>query len=152
MAVAAEPEAPVRGEVTTRVRYPETDRMGVAWHGHYLAWFELGRTELMRDLGCAYGALEDERGVHFPVIAVGARYHAPARYDDRVRIETRLTGVGRARVRFEYVARREHDGARLATGFSEHASVDRDGRPLRLPHDVSRTLLGGAGGSERGDD
>jgi acyl-CoA thioester hydrolase len=136
----------VQGEITTRVRYPETDRMGVAWHGHYLAWFELGRTELMRNLGCAYGALEDERGVHFPVIAVGARYVSPARYDDRVRVETRLVSVGRARVRFEYVARREGDGTRLATGFSEHASVDRDGKPLRLPSDVAQALLGAGSG------
>ncbi len=116
--------------------------MGVAWHGHYLAWFELGRTELMRELGCAYGELEEGRGLRFPVIAVEARYHRPARYDERLLVDTRLTAVGRARVRFEYVVSRESDGVRLATGSSEHASVDADGRPIRLPRDVAASLNG----------
>jgi len=116
--------------------------MGVAWHGHYLAWFELGRTELMRELGFPYGSLEDERGVHFPVIEVGARYRSPARYDERLRVETRLARIGHARVRFDYEVSRESDGALLATGFSEHATVDRAGRPVRLPRDLAGALRG----------
>lgn len=127
---------------TTRVRYPETDRMGVAHHTHYLVWFELGRTELMRARGCAYGALEDDRGVFFPVVEAGAKYLAPARYDDVVEIRTRLAEAGGVRVRFEYDLTRAGDGALLARGFTVHASVGRDGRPIRLPEDLRRRLVG----------
>ena len=67
---------------TLRVRYPETDRMGVAYHAHYLSWFEMGRTELMREMGCSYGELEDRRGIFFPVREVGTRYRVSARYDE----------------------------------------------------------------------
>ena len=112
--------------------------MGVAYHGHYLVWFELGRTELMRRLGATYGTLEEQRGIAFPVIQVGARYHAPARYDETVHVDTRVVQVGGARVRFEYTVTR--DGTCLATGFSEHASVDRRGRPVRMPADLQRRL------------
>src|SRR5580765_79079 len=96
-------------KTTTRVRYPEADRMGVAHHTHYFVWFELGRTELMRQAGCAYGALEDEDGVFFPVIEAKAEYVASARYDEVLEIETRLAAVEGVRVRFEYVIRREGD-------------------------------------------
>ena len=132
MAPAAEGEpAPFR--TTTRVRYPETDRMGVAYHAHYLTWFELGRTEMMRSIGAPYGELEDFDGVMFPVIEAGARYLRPARYDEVVAIETTVRAIGGARVRFEYALSREADGEALATGFTEHASVGRDGKPRRLP-------------------
>ncbi len=125
---------------TTRVRYPETDRMGVAHHTHYFVWFELGRTELMRDAGCAYGALEDDDGVFFPVIEAGAEYRASARYDEVVEIETRLAEAQGVRVRFEYTLRRPEDGRVLATGFTVHASCDRSGRPIRLPDALRHRL------------
>jgi acyl-CoA thioester hydrolase len=131
------------GTTTTRVRYPETDRMGVVHHTHYFVWFELGRTELMRDAGCAYGDLEDGDGIFFPVIEAGAVYRAPARYDEVVAIETRLVSVSGARVRFDYAVRRD-GGEVLATGFTVHASCGRDGRPARLPERV-RALLAGDG-------
>ena len=125
---------------TTRVRYPETDRMGVAHHAHYFVWFELGRTELMRQAGCAYGALEDDDGVFFPVVAAGAEYLAPARYDEVIEIETSLTRAEGVRVRFDYVLRRPDDTRVLATGFTVHASCGRDGRPARLPESLRRRL------------
>lgn len=130
---------------TTRVRYPETDRMGVAHHAHYLVWFELGRTELMREAGCAYGALEDVDGVFFPVIEAGAEYVAPARYDEVIDVETRLTRAGGVRVRFDYVLRNAEDSHVLARGFTVHASCGRDGKPCRLP-DSLRLRLSGPGG------
>ena len=68
--------------------------MGVAHHTHFLAWFEMGRTQLMRDLGCPYGDLEDDEGVFFPVIRVEAAYRRPARYDEVVTVWTRLVAVG----------------------------------------------------------
>jgi acyl-CoA thioester hydrolase len=115
------------------VRYPETDRMGVAYHAHYLVWFELGRTELMRELGCVYGELEERDGIAFPVIEASARYHAPARYDQLLEVTTRVAAVGGSRIRFEYRIERPADARMLASGFTEHAAVGRDGRPRRLP-------------------
>jgi acyl-CoA thioester hydrolase len=125
---------------TTRVRYPEADRMGVAHHTHYLVWFELGRTELMREAGCAYGELEDDSGVFFPVVEAAAAYKASARYDEVLEIETRLTAAEGVRVRFDYVVRRVEDGRVLATGHTVHASCGKDGRPVRLPDTVRGRL------------
>lgn len=134
---------PAAGPVSTarlRVRYPETDRMGVAWHGHYLAWFEIGRTELMRALGLPYGDLEETMGLYFPVVAAGVRYRESARYDDCLIVETVIEHIGGARIRFAYLIRRESDGAPLASGHTEHAALDRSGRPMRLPADVRDRL------------
>jgi len=117
--------------------------MGVAYHGHYLAWYEMGRTELMRDLGCAYGELERRDGIFFPVVEVGSRYLVPARYDDVLQVHTRLAFVGGARVRFEYELIRETDGQLLATGFTEHAAVGAEGRPVRMPAELRRMLRSG---------
>ena len=114
--------------------------MAVAYHGSYLVWFELGRTELMRSLGCAYGALEDECSVYFPVRSVGARYLSPARYDDEVEVRTRVSRVGGATVRFEYELLRPADGVTLATGFTEHAAVGAGGSPIRLPRPIRDKL------------
>jgi len=123
-----------------RVRYAETDRMGVAYHAHYFVWFEMARTEWMRATGCAYKDLEDRDGLFFPVIRAGARYHASARYDDWLEVVARLASVGRARIRFEYEIVRGEGRRLLASGFTEHASVGRDGRPRRLPEAVRRRL------------
>lgn len=128
----------------TRVRYPETDRMGVAHHSHYLAWFELGRTELMRERGAPYGELEDRDGVFFPVIEAGARFRSPARYDEIIAIETDLVEVAGARVRFEYRVLSDEDGRLLATGFTRHGATGREGRPCRIPEDLRRRLRGDA--------
>lgn len=114
--------------------------MGVAWHGHYLAWFELGRTELMRTRGCDYRSLEDRDGLYFPVIEAGARYHAPARYDDELWVETRLSELGGVRIRFDYEIVRQDGAERLASGWTRHAAVGRSGRPRRLPEPVRRAL------------
>lgn len=124
---------------TVRVRYAETDQMGIAWHGEYLAWFEVGRTDLLRGCGCTYRELEAE-GLRLPVIEVQARYLRPALYDDVLEIRTRLTGVGGARVSFEYEVRREGTDGPLATGATSHAAIDLRGRPRRLPDDLRRRL------------
>jgi acyl-CoA thioester hydrolase len=128
---------------TVRVRYAETDRMGVAYHAHYFVWFEMARTKLMRRAGCAYKDLEDRDGLRFPVIRAEARYHASARYDDRLDVDARLVSVGGARLRFEYELSAGDGGRLLATGFTEHACVGRDGRPRRLPELLRRRLLDG---------
>lgn len=138
----SESAAAPAGITTTRVRYPETDRMGVAHHTHHFVWFELGRTELMRDLGCAYGELEDRDGVFFPVVEAGAGYRAPARYDDLLEIRTRVGAARGARVRFEYEVRRAGTGELVSDGFTVHAAIGRDGRPMRIPADVRARLSG----------
>jgi acyl-CoA thioester hydrolase len=118
--------------------------MRVVYHTHYLVWFEIGRTELMRELGCAYGALEEQDGIFFPVREVGARYLSPARYDEVLEVHTSLESMGGASMRFEYRVLRRDGGRLLASGFTEHAAVGPAGRPVRLPVELRRRLVSGA--------
>jgi acyl-CoA thioester hydrolase len=124
---------------TVRVRYAETDQMGVAWHGEYLAWFEVGRTDLLRDLGCTYRDLEAQ-GLRLPVIEMQARFLRPALYDDVLEIRTLVADLGGARMSFDYEVRREGTAGPLASGSTTHAAVDLQGRPRRLPEDLRRRL------------
>lgn len=123
-----------------RVRYPETDRMGVAHHTHYLVWFEMGRTELMRRAGVPYGMLEESEQLFFPVVELGARFMAPAAYDEELEVRTVLSRIGGARIRFDYQLFRKDAGGPLAVGHTVHAAVGGDGRPRRIPADVRRRL------------
>jgi len=129
----------VRSTSRVRVRYAETDQMGVAWHGEYFAWFEVGRTDLLREQGLTYKELEG-RDLRLPVIAVEARYLRPAHYDDMLEIRTQLRGLSGARVSFDYAVHREGEAEPLATGMTAHAAVDGRGRPRRLPTEL-RSLL-----------
>lgn len=113
--------------------------MAIAHHTAYLLWFELGRTEWIREAGISYAALEQEWGVLLPVIELAARYHQPARYDELLAIRTVLDGCTGVRVRFGY--RIERAGTLLAEGSTQHAATGRDGRPRRLPAPVMETLL-----------
>ena len=122
-----------------RVRYAETDQMGVAWHGNYFAWFEVGRTDLLRGLGTTYRDMETG-GLRLPVIDCRARYLRPARYDDALEVLTRLRTVGGARLEFEYEVRREAGPELVATGATTHASTDPGGRPRRLPEELRKLL------------
>lgn len=118
--------------------------MGIAHHSHYLVWFELGRTEWMRELGTPYGELEDREAVFFPVVEAGAVYKSPARYDDVLRIVTRLAWTERVRMRLEYTIDRPADGVLLATGHTVHACVGRDGRAMRMPEGLAVRLRAAA--------
>ena len=129
----------VRSSSTLRVRYAETDQMGVAWHGEYLAWFEVGRTDLLRNLGLTYRELE-EQGLHLPVIEAQVRYLRPALYDDLLEIRTAISHLSGARVSFAYEVLREEGTVSLAQGTTSHAAVDREGRPRRLPDELRRRL------------
>jgi len=123
-----------------RVRYAETDQMGVAYHGEYFAWFEVGRTDLLRGLGLTYRDLE-ARGLRLPVIEAHAKYLKPARYDDLLEIHTLVKDVGGASIRFGYEVRLAGDETpALAHGETAHAAVDRDGRPCRLPDELRKRL------------
>jgi acyl-CoA thioester hydrolase len=130
---------PREGTITLRVRYPEVDRMGIAHHRNHFVWFEMGRTELMRAHGLAYSAIEDQ-GIFLPVIEAACSYHAPAAYDEVLRVRTTLRTLGAVRATFAYRLERESDGRLLATGTTVHAAVDPRGRPRRLPASL-RALL-----------
>jgi acyl-CoA thioester hydrolase len=117
-----------------RVRYAETDQMGVAYHANYLIWCEVGRTDYIRHLGVTYAEME-RQGVKLAVADAQVRFHASARYDDIVRIDVRLAGVRSRMVTFAYELSRV-DGAkteRLATASTALVSLDADGKPLALP-------------------
>ncbi|TMI88169.1 MAG: acyl-CoA thioesterase [Bacillati bacterium ANGP1] len=131
------------GAIEVRVRYAETDQMGVAHHASYLVWFEAGRTELIRASGHSYAQIEKD-GWWLVVVEARCRYLRPARYDDVLTIRTRLAALGGATLEFGYQAVRKEDGALLAEGATVHAAVDRMGRPRRIPQEIRR-WLGGAG-------
>jgi len=119
-----------------RVRYAETDQMGMAYHANYLAWFEVGRCEWLRALGYSYRRLEEVDGVTLPVIEAHCEYRSPARYDDELEVRAKGTLLSAVRMRFDYEIIRVADEARLASGHTVHASMGRDGRPRRLPEHV----------------
>ena len=126
-----------------RVRYVETDQMGVVHHSSYLAWLEVARTEYLRARGIPYRVLE-ERGIRMPVLAVTARYLSPARYDDELVLKARLAEGNGLRFRFTYDILRETDGALLCTAQTEHVATGLDGRPRRIPKELL-ALIGGNG-------
>jgi acyl-CoA thioester hydrolase len=115
-----------------RVRYAETDRMGVVYYANYLVWFEVGRTEWLRQAGFTYREVE-ESGIILPVIEARCEYRQPARYDDEIEIRTRGVLLSGVRVQFDYEVVRRGTGAVAAVGRTVHASVDATGRPARLP-------------------
>jgi acyl-CoA thioester hydrolase len=129
----------LESSVEFRVRYAETDQMGFAHHGHYLAWCEMARTEHMRRLGVRYRDLE-ERGVRLAVADAHLRYGKPARYDDPLRATAWLMEAGSRRLTFGYRIERMDDGATLATAETTLVSIDGGGRPARLPDDVLARL------------
>ena len=119
-----------------RVRYAETDQMGVVYHANYFVWFEVGRTGLLRDSGWSYREMEAE-GVGLPVIEAHCDYRQPARYDDELEVRTKGALISPVRVEFTYDLVRSIDGASLATGRTVHAALDREGRPCRLPQRIA---------------
>ena len=125
--------------VDFRVRYAETDQMGVVYHSEYLVWCEIGRTEFIRALGLPYSEME-RRGALLAVVDASLRYHAPARYDDLVRVETSLSSVKSRAITFDYLIKNVQSGARLVTARTMLVSLDRDGRSAPLPADL-RALL-----------
>lgn len=127
--------------IETRVTYAETDAMGVVYYANYLQWFEMGRTELMRSLGVSYRAMEEE-GTFLPVAEVFCQYHASARYDDLLTIETSIDFLKRASIQFTYRILRKTDALVLVTGRTLHAFVDRAGRIVRIPSGLKEKIPG----------
>ena len=125
-----------RGTATVRVRYAETDQMGVVYHANYFVWFEVGRCELLRAAGTSYRELEQQDGIQLPVIEAQCAYRQPGRYDDELEVRVAATLVSPARLAFDYSVVRPADGATLATGRTVHAATNSNGRPCRLPSRV----------------
>ena len=111
---------PIVSEARVRVRYAETDQMGVVYHSNYFIWFEVGRVELLRKLGFSYREMEREDDCFIAVVDARCRYKAPARYDDEILIRTRLKSARESLVHFAYQAIRESDGVLLAEGETTH--------------------------------
>lgn len=129
-----------------RVRYQETDQMSVVYYGNYFTWFEIGRTDYIRQAGFPYRRLE-QQGILIPVVEVQCRYIAPARYDDELIIETTLEELASSKIVFSYVVRRKEDQALLATGMSKHLFTDHQMKRMnlkrRLPEVYDRLQKGG---------
>jgi acyl-CoA thioester hydrolase len=139
-------------DTTVRVRYAETDQMGVVYHANYLVWFEVGRVELMRALGVEYKKMEIEDDCHIVVADAHCRYQQSARYDEVVRIRTRIAESRNRIVTFAYEVFREADGELLASGDTTHVICGANGRPKLLPQKY-RVLLAAMGvvNSDRSD-
>jgi acyl-CoA thioester hydrolase len=133
---------PVTTEV--RVRYAETDQMGIVYYANYLVWFEIGRVELLRSLGLAYSQLEIEHQCILPVVEASCRYRAPARYDDRILIESRPALVRASVIKFAYrILRASNDGAEptlLAEGETVHIVCDDQLNKKPLPEKYATAL------------
>ena len=129
---------------TVRVRYAETDQMGVVYYANFFVWFEIGRVELLRQIGFDYAAMEAEEGCLLPVVEATCRYRSPARYDDQLLIETHVQNQRTSMIKFGYrVLRSAMDGTEpklLAEGESVHVFVDKQLQKIALPEKYSNAL------------
>ncbi|NLX62613.1 MAG: acyl-CoA thioesterase [Tissierellia bacterium] len=116
---------------TIRVRYKDTDQMGVVYNGNYFTWFEIGRVEFLRDLGIRYLDME-KMGVYTAVAEAYCKYIKPARYDDEIVIKTKIRRLTDVRLEFEYSLYRKEDNELIATGYTTHAFVDKNIRPINF--------------------
>lgn len=129
----------VSDQTELRVRYSETDQGGVVYHANYLAYFEVGRTELLRSLGVPYAEFE-KRGTRLMVVESHVEYRAPARYDDVLLVRTSVAELRKVRMRLSTEIRRKSDGVLLAEGWLWLASIGRDDKPGPLPAEIARVL------------
>ncbi len=130
-----------RNETRVRVRYAETDQMGVAYHANHFVWFEVGRVELLRQLGFSYRDMELEDGCFIAVAEARCRYKAPVRYDDEVIVRTSLRNVRKSVVHFSYELLRAEDGMVLAEGETVHVVTNSSLKPASLPEKYLSAFL-----------
>jgi acyl-CoA thioester hydrolase len=123
-----------------RVRYAETDQMGMAYYANYLVWFEVGRAEYCRQHGFAYRDLERQHGVYLPVAEAHCRYITSARYDEEILVRTRLSQLRTRAMTFHYQILRATDETLLAEGHTVHIVLNAKGRPRTLPRELARAL------------
>ena len=137
---------------TFRVRYAETDAMGIVHHASYLVWMEMGRTEFMRSFGFTYSELE-KMGIVMPVLEVNARYRHSSFYDDELCITTWVEELSRTKIKLAYTIVRTSDDRLLTEGWSLHTFTGPDGRPIRITHHpeawAKLQMMAPAGGLER---
>ncbi|MFZ0285033.1 MAG: thioesterase family protein [Terriglobales bacterium] len=136
---------PVVNEVRLRVRYAETDQMGVAYHSNHFIWFEVGRVELLRQLGFSYKDMEQNDNCHMPVVDARCRYRAPAVYDEEVIVRTHLKNVRESLAHFAYELLRANDGTLLATGETMHMAIDSEKKKTVFPQKYMRALRAATG-------
>lgn len=127
---------------TLRVRYAETDQMGIVYYANYFVWFEIGRTEFCRQHGFAYREMEEQDGLYIMVAESRCRYKAPARYDDEIVIRTCLRAVRKRVLVFGYEVYRQRNDELLAEGETVHVITDREGRPRALPEKYYDLFVG----------
>ena len=128
-------------DATIRVRYAETDQMGVVYHSNYLIWFEVGRVELMRALGFDYKLMEIQDDTFIVVADVHCRYHHPARYDDLLTVRTRIVEAKNRTLKFGYELLRQTDHKLLATGHTTHIACSRAGQVKHFPEKYKTAFL-----------
>ena len=128
-------------DVTLRVRYAETDQMGVVYHANFFVWFEVGRVELIRAMGMEYKRMEIEDDCHIVVADVRCRYHSSARYDEVVRVRTRIAESRNRTIRFAYEVFRDTDQELLAVGETLHVICGSNGKPKLLPEKYRGILM-----------
>jgi acyl-CoA thioester hydrolase len=123
----------ITGEAKFRVRYAETDQMGVVYHSNFIVWFEVGRVELLRQLGFRYRDMEEQDDCHIAVVDVRVRYKAPAHYDDEVLVRTQLRNMRESLLHFSYEILRASDNTLLAEGETTHIVVNSKFEKTQLP-------------------
>jgi len=124
---------PVVNESRLRVRYAETDQMGVVYHANHFIWFEVGRVELLRQLGFSYRDMERDDNCYIAVVDARCRYRAPAVYDDEVVVHTHIKNIRESVVHFGYELRRASDGALLAEGETTHIVINSNKETTTFP-------------------
>jgi len=127
-------------ETIVRVRYAETDQMGVVYYANFFVWFEVGRVELLRDIGFSYREMEKLDDCHIVVAEARCSYKKPALYDDSLRIRTRVLQVRRKTIRFSYEVLRDPGAELLATGETLHVICNKSGQPKSLPEKYMKAL------------
>lgn len=132
----------IAGETKLRVRYAETDKMGVVYHSNFVIWFEVGRVELLRQLGFQYSDMEAEDNCHIPVVDLRVRYKAPALYDDEIVIRTQIKNVRSSLLHFSYEVFRESDRTLVATGETMHIIVNNKLERTPLPEKYMQAFNG----------
>ena len=132
----------IAGETKLRVRYAETDKMGVVYHSNFVIWFEVGRVELLRQLGFQYSEMETADDCHIPVVDLRVRYKSPAQYDDEIVVRTQIKNVRSSLLHFSYEILREADRALLATGETMHIIVNSKLERTALPEKYMQAFNG----------
>jgi acyl-CoA thioester hydrolase len=131
----------VVSETRLRVRYAETDQMGVVYHSNFVIWFEVGRVELLRQMGFTYKQMEAD-GLHLPVVEMRCRYKAPALYDDEILVRSRLKNLRGGLLHFGYEVLRAGEGTLLAEGETTHLVVNKKMERISLPEKYMRVFAG----------